>query len=135
MNHSSQVPFMVTKRRIRGTNWQITTKNVLSSQIRWDKVFHWRRKLVMTIWAVMMIPFMLIMMIMITKDKFGGTSCFLRRTPAKAELRVCEKVDSCLGEYNDDDDEDGGYDINVDNDNDNRTPAKVKLRVNLYLAQ
>ena len=71
-----------------------------------------------------MIPFMLIMMIMITKDKFGGTSCFLRRTPAKAELRVCEKVNSCLGEYNDDDDDDDddddcGCEINGDNDNDN----------------
>ena len=61
-----------------------------------------------------MIPFMLIMMIMITKDKFGGTSCFLRRTPAKAELRVCEKCDSCLGEYNDDDDDDCGCEINGD---------------------
>ena len=120
---------MVTKGRNRGTNWQTTAKNTLSRQIRWDKVSFWRRKLVMTMTAVM-IPFMLIMMIMITKDKFGGTSCFLRRTPAKAELRVCEKVDSCLGEYNDDDDDDGGCDINVDNDNDNRTPAKVKLRVN-----
>ena len=91
----------------------------------------------MTMWAVMMIPFMLIMMIMITKDKFGGTSCFLRRTPAKAELRVCEKVDSCLGEYNDDDDDDDdcGCEINGVNDNDNRTPVKVKLRFNSYLAQ
>ena len=89
----------------------------------------------MTMWAVMMIPFMLIMMIMITKDKFGGTSCFLRRTPAKAELRVCEKVDSCLDEYNDDDDDDCGCEINGVNDNDNRTPVKVKLRFNSYLAQ
>ena len=118
---------MVTKRRIRDKLAKFN-KNALSRQIRWDKVSYWRRKLVMTMWAAMMIPFMLIMMIMITKDKFGGTSCFLRRTPAKAELRVCEKVDSCLGEYNDDDnDDDGGCDINVDSDNDNGTPAKVKL--------
>ena len=79
-------------------------------------------------WAVMMIPFMLIMMIMITKDKFGGTSCFLRRTPAKAELRVCEKVDSCLGEYDDDDDDGGGCDINGDNYKVNRCLARYSPR-------
>ena len=82
----------------------------------------------MTMWAVMMIPFMLIMMIMITKDKFGGTSCFLRRTPAKAELRVCEKVDSCLGEYDDDDNDDGGCDINGDNYKVNRCLARYSPR-------